>query len=97
MPRRKALTPEARDNQLITLAVNLAEQQLLDGTASSQVITHYLKLGAMYEREKLEREILEKQRDLLAAKTEAIKSEERSEEAYTKAIEALRMYRGDPE
>ena len=42
---RPALSPEARENQLIDLAVNLAEQQLLDGTASSQVITHFLKLG----------------------------------------------------
>ena len=43
---RPALTPEARENQMISLAVDLAEKQLMEGTASSQVITHYLKLGS---------------------------------------------------
>ena len=57
--RRPALTPEARENQLISLAVDLAEKQLQEGTASSQVITHYLKLGST--KEKIEKEILEKQ------------------------------------
>ena len=56
---RPALTPEARENQLISLAVDLAEKQLQEGTASSQVITHYLKLGSM--RERLEREKLEEE------------------------------------
>ena len=60
---RPALTPEARENQLISLAVDLAEKQLREGTASSQVITHYLKLGSTKER--IEKEILEKQKDLI--------------------------------
>ena len=60
---RPALTPEARENQLISLAVDLAEKQLQEGTASSQVITHYLKLGSTKER--IEREILEKQKELI--------------------------------
>ena len=63
---RPALTPEARENQLIYLATNLAEQQLRDGTASSQVITHYLKLGS--SKEKLEQEILKENKKLLTAK-----------------------------
>ena len=63
---RPALTPEARENQLISLAVDLAEQQLRDGTASSQVITHYLKLGST--KEKIEKEILEKQKKYFATK-----------------------------
>ena len=65
---RPALTPEARENQMIALAVDLAEKQLLEGTASSQVITHYLKLGTM--KQKIEMEILEKQKALIEAKTE---------------------------
>lgn len=89
---RPALTPEARENQLIYLATDLAEKQLREGTASSQVITHYLKLGTM--KEKIEREILEKQKDLLVAKTEMIQSAKKVEELYTEAISAMRRYSG---
>ena len=89
---RPALTPEARENQMIALAVDLAEQQLRDGTASSQVITHYLKLGSTKER--VEKEILEKQKELIAAKTEALHSAKRVEELYTEAIKAMRRYNG---
>lgn len=92
---RPALTPEARESQLIYLATDLAEQQLRDGTASSQVITHYLKLGTMKER--IEREILEKQKDLITAKTEALQSAKRMDEMYAEAIAAMRKYRGDEE
>lgn len=90
---RPALTPEARENQLVALAVDLAEQQLRDGTASSQVITHYLKLGT--SKEKLEREKLEKENELLTAKTEAIQSAKRVEELYTNALNAMRIYSGN--
>lgn len=90
---RPALTPEARENQLIYLATNLAEQQLRDGTASSQVITHYLKLGS--SKEKLEQEILRENKKLLTAKTEAIQSAKRVEELYTEAIAAMRQYSGN--
>lgn len=89
---RPALTPEARENQLISLAVDLAEEQLREGTASSQVITHYLKLGS--SREKLERERLEEENKLLKAKTEALKSAERMEELYAEAIKAMSRYSG---
>ena len=89
---RQALTPEARENQLISLAVDLAEKQLQEGTASSQVITHYLKLGSTKER--IEKEILEKQKELISAKTESIKSAKRIEELYTQAINAIRKYSG---
>lgn len=89
---RPALTPEARENQLISLAVDLAERQLLEGTASSQVITHYLKLGST--REKAEREKLQKENELLAARAEAIKSAERRDELYKEAINAMRRYSG---
>lgn len=92
---RPALTPEARENQLIYLATELAEQQLRDGTASSQVITHYLKLGSSKER--LEKEILAENKKLLAAKTESLQSAKRIEELYTNAIAAMRKYSGSME
>jgi hypothetical protein len=90
--RRPALTPEARENQMISLAVDLAERQLMEGTASSQVITHYLKLGSTKER--IEKEILEKQKELIAAKTESLQSAKRIEELYKDAINAFREYNG---
>lgn len=94
---RPGLTPEARENQLISLAVDLAERQLLEGTASSQVITHYLKLGST--REKLERERLEEENKLLKAKTEQLQSMKRMEELYADAITAMKNYsgQGDPD
>ena len=94
---RPALTPEARENQMISLAVDLAEQQLRDGTASSQVITHFLKLATAKER--LEREKLEQENKLLVAKTEALQSQKHIEELYTNAINAMRNYGGfgDPD
>lgn len=89
---RPALTPEARENQMIALAVDLAERQLMEGTASSQVITHYLKLGSTKER--IEKEILEKQKELIAAKTENLLSSKRIEELYANAINAMKRYSG---
>lgn len=90
---RPALTPEARENQMIALAVDLAEKQLMEGTASSQVITHFLKLAT--SRERLEREKLEKENELLRAKTEAIESAKRVEELYSDALRAMKSYRGE--
>lgn len=91
-PIQPATTPEARENQMIALAIDLAERQLQDGTASSQVITHYLKLGSTKER--LEKEILEKQKQLIEAKTESLQSAKRIEELYANALEAMRTYSG---
>lgn len=93
--RRPALSPEARENQLISLAVDLAEKQLQEGTASSQVITHYLKLGSTKER--LEKEKLEEENKLLRAKTENLQSQKRVEELYSEAIKAMRNYNGQGE
>ena len=90
---RPALTPEARENQLIALAVDLVEQRLLDGTASSQETTHFLKLGSMKNR--LEMEKLKEENKLLQAKTESIQSAKRVEELYTEAINAMRRYSGN--
>lgn len=91
-PMRPALTPEARENQLISLAVDLAERQLREGIASSQVITHYLKLGST--KEKLEKEIMEKQKYLMEAKTQNLKSMDKVEEMYANALKAFRGYSG---
>ena len=89
---RPASSPEARENQLVSLAVDLAEKQRLEGTASSQVITHYLRLGSTKER--IEMEMKEKQKELIEAKTQAIQSAQRVEELYTNALNAMRNYSG---
>lgn len=90
---RPGLTPESRENQLISLAIDLAEKQLREGTASSQVISHFLKLGSTTSM--LEKVILEKQKDLITAKTEALKSGKVIEELYTNALAAMRKYSGN--
>ena len=90
--QRPALSPEARENQLVSLAVDRAEQQLRDGTASSQVITHYLKLGS--SRARLEQEKLANEVELIKRKTEALQSAKRIEELYENALNAMRRYGG---
>lgn len=92
-PRRPAMTPEAREKQIIADAMDLAEKQIREGTASSQVITHFLKLGSM--REKLERERLIEENKLLKAKTQAIESERDNKQLYAEAIKAMRKYSGN--
>lgn len=89
---RPAITPEGRENQLISMAVDLAEKQLREGTASSQVITHFLKMGSM--REKLERERLMEENKKLRAQTKQIEATANSEEKYEKAIQAMKRYTG---
>lgn len=93
--RRPGTTPDAREAQMIELADQLAERQLREGTASSQVITHYLKLGS--SRERLEQEKLRLEQDFMRAKTEAIASQQRQEELFERAIRAMRAYQGEPE
>lgn len=90
--RPPATTPEGRENQLISHAVDLAERQLLDGSASAQVISHYLKLGS--SRERLEQERLSRENELLQAKAEAMASAKRVEELYSQALDAMRSYSG---
>lgn len=90
---RPAITLEARENQLISYAVDLAEKQLLEGTASSQVITHYLKLGTV--REQMEREKLEEENKLLRAKTKALADQGEYKELVAEAIKAMRRYSGN--
>lgn len=89
---RPALTPESRENQLIALSVDLAEKQLREGTASSQVITHFLKLGST--KNQLELEKIRHENALLEAKTQSIQSAKRVEELYENALNAMRDYSG---
>ena len=93
-PKRRppATTPEARENQLISLATDVAEKQMREGTASAQVISYYLKLGS--SREKLEQMRLSKENELLDAKAEALASAKRVEEMYSEALNAMRSYAG---
>lgn len=88
-----AANPESRENQLISLATNEAEKRIRDGSASDTLLSHFLRLGT--QKEKLEKEILEKQKNLLDAKTESIKSTKRFEEIYQKALESMKICRGD--
>lgn len=94
-PKRRARTPEESENHLIGLAVDLVEKQLEAGTASAQVITHYLKLAG--QREKLERLKLENESKLLEARVKAAESNENAERLYEQAIAAMREYGGHSE
>ena len=87
---RPATTPEARENQLVNLAVQLVEKQLRDGTAAPSVINHYLKISS--SRERIEREILEKQSKLIEAKASSISESKDSERLAKEAIEAMQNY-----
>ena len=89
---RPALSPEAEENRMISLAMDLAKQQLQDGTASSQLITEFVKRGSTKAR--IEQEILEKQKDLIEAKTQSLQSAQRIEELYENALDAMRNYSG---
>lgn len=91
--RRKATTPEGRENQLISLAYDVAEQQLLDNTASAMVITHWLKLGTT--KAKLEEEKLRKENLLLTARAEALESQKNTDQLYKEALAAMKSYQGE--
>ena len=89
---RATLSPEAQENRMISLAMDLAEERLRHGTASSQLITELVKRGSAKAR--LEVELLEKQTELAAAKTEALKSQAHMEEMYEKAMKMMKRYGG---
>lgn len=90
--RPPATTPEAREHQLISIAVDLAEKQMKNGTASPSVITHFLKLGS--SRDRIEQDNLKEKNKLLKAQTEAIRSEQKIEALYKEALDAMRSYGG---
>lgn len=87
-----AITPQDREDQLIALAVDLAEQRLRDGTASNQLIAEIMKLGTTKER--LQKEKLQRENEMLRAKTEAIEAQKHTDEIYKKALDAMRSYAG---
>lgn len=91
-PIRPALTPEARENQLISLAIDLVEQRLIDGTASSQETTHFLKLASQKTKLELERQRLEN--ELIQAKTQNLRDQADMKVLYADAIAAMRRYSG---
>ena len=98
--RRPATTDENRESQLVSLAIDLAEKQMVEGTASSQVITHFLKAGST--RERIEKDRLRREVELLEAKVEGMASAKKVEELYSEALNAMRTYAGhevqqDPE
>lgn len=93
MRRRPASSDENREIQLVSLAYDLAEKQLLEGTASSQVMTHFLKSGST--RDRLERDRLQRENELLTAKVEQLASSKRVEELYAAALEAMSTYSGN--
>lgn len=88
----RAITPEAREAQIVAAAVNLVEKQILEGTVKSTVLVHYLKLAST--KAQLEKELLETQVELNKAKTEAAKSAKRVEDLYAEALNAMRQYSG---
>ena len=90
---RPALTPEARENQMISLAMDLVEERLRNGTASSQETTHFLKLGS--SKNKLEVEKLKQETELLKAKQDSLESTARIEQLYNDAMSAMRTYSGN--
>lgn len=90
--RKPATSPEARENELVSMASDLAEEQIMGGTASSQVITHFLKLGST--REKLEQQRIKHENEFLQVKKEAMEGQKRVEELYISALEAMRSYSG---
>ena len=91
-PIRPALNPDSRENQLISLAIDLVEQRLLDGTASSQETTHFLKLAT--QKSKLEKERFELENELIRAKTQALRDQADMKALYADAIAAMRRYSG---
>lgn len=93
-PHRPSATPQGREQQLISLAVDLAEKQLREGTASSQTIGHFLKMSST--REQLEQERLQHDNLLISAKVEQLRSQKKIEELYSSALDAMRQYSGGP-
>ena len=91
-PSSPPMTQEAREMQMVSLATDLAEQRLRDGTASAQEITYYLRLGS--QRDRLEREMLEAKNELLIAKKDALKAAEKSEQLYAEVLKAFSLYGG---
>ena len=94
-PMRPALTPEARENQMISLAMDLAERRLRDGSASSQEVTHFLKIAANKEIDAINKQLAQKELELKEAKRQAVESQAKIDELYSKALKAMQRYSGN--
>ncbi len=92
--RAPPLTAEDAEDELISLAVDVARRRLLDGSASNQLVSEIIKMGTVKER--LQKEKLQKENELLRAKTDSLKSQKNMEELYAKAIAAMRSYSPTP-
>lgn len=93
VPKSKpARTPEARENQLISLAYDLAEERLRNGTASSAEVVQLMKWGSKQTR--LEQELTETKMELMKAKKEALEASTRMEELFEDAMRQFRRYNG---
>jgi len=90
--RSPATDPAVRENQMISLAIDAAERDLLSPNPSKQIVVHYLKLATV--KAQLEKEKLQRENQLLTAKTDALESQARTEELYRNAIEAMASYSG---
>lgn len=89
---RPATTPEGRESHLVSLAFDLVERRLREGTATSQETTHFLKLGS--SREQLEQQRLQHENELMKVRVEAMESQKKVEELYKNALDAMRTYSG---
>ena len=94
-PMRPALTPEARENQMISLAMDLAERRLRDGSASSQEVTHFLKIAANKEIDAINKQLAQKELELKEAKRQAVESQAKIDELYSQALKAMQRYSGN--
>ena len=92
---QRASTPEAREAQIVASAYDLAEERIRNGTASDTLLREFVKMGS--PKEKIEREILERQKDLITAKIEALEAQRTADEVYSNALEAFKAYHGDSE
>lgn len=93
--RKKALSAEARESQIIALVIDKEEERIRSGKATSQELCYWMKLASSRDREKLEREKLERENELLLAKVDALRTQQRTEEFYQEVLDAFMSYRGD--
>jgi hypothetical protein len=86
------LSPEADENQLISLSIDAAKKMLVEGTAPTSIVLHYLKLATT--RERMEREMMATQKELMEAKKQALESQAKVEQLYADAMKAMQRYSG---
>lgn len=88
-----ATSLQAREDQLINMAYNEVERRISEGIATGPELVHFLRMGSTKGR--LEKQLLERENELMTAKTEALNTQRKVEELYANAIEAMKSYRSD--